>query len=140
MPPQFTLEELWVIQERVRQDKDYGAPWDKAEMSLVHKAILALDAQAIETHELECSDGLLWAIENQVSQGLIVGTIPIGRNILRKVFQALHIQEGDRDVPTSFKAAFDNGGSSSNETDNDASAAKEISSLGNLSESDEGAS
>ena len=125
----LTLEELWVVQERVRQDKEYGAPWDREEMGLVHQAILSLEADGGETYDLRCSTGFLRAIEGQVPQGLIVGTMPIGRSILRKVFRALH-SYGDDDVPKSFTTAFGNGDPSTDETNHNADT--EAGPLGNL--------
>lgn len=98
----FTLDELWFLQNLVRQHDKQGLVWDRADMRQVHRGILALsalppDRQANATYDLECDEGFLWLIEQQVPMTLMLGSDFIGRRILTRVFAALQqLEDGAR--------------------------------------------
>ena len=128
----LTLEELWVIQQLVRETDDLGAEWDKDDMKRIHGAILTLTGQQPNTTEdLEASDGLLWQIENQVPQSLDLGRSNLGRNILLKVFTAIQSMEevDEESIPDVFRNAY----SGEDDTESDDYATAEVEPWGSLS-------
>ena len=105
----LTLEELWAIQQLVRETDNLGEEWDKDDMKRIHGAILTLIGQQPNTTEdLEASDGLLWQIENQVPQSLDLGRSNLGRSILLKVFTAIQSMEEvyEEPIPDVFRNAY----------------------------------
>ena len=73
----FGLEELWFLQSLVRQHDKLGQVWDRSDMRQIHRGILALSALSPErqgntTYEIECDEGLLWLMEQQVPMTLAV--------------------------------------------------------------------
>jgi len=103
----LTYEELWWVQNLVRQADRQGAPWDRDDMAEVHRGLLRLHGQpAAATWPIPASIGFLWQIENQVPQSLDLGRSNLGRSILMKVFRALHEEGGSyEDIPAVFRDA-----------------------------------
>ena len=128
----LTLEELWAIQQLVRETDNLGEEWDKDDMKRIHGAILTLIGQQPNTTEdLEASDGLLWQIENQVPQSLDLGRSNLGRSILLKVFTAIQSMEEvyEEPIPDVFRNAY----SGEDDPESDDYAAAEGESRGSVS-------
>ena len=89
----FDIEELWAIQQLVRRTDQQGRVWDQADMSEVHRGILALTGSTTFFCIIALSEEFLWWIEAQVPQHFDLGRSNRGRNILVKVFHALHDKE-----------------------------------------------
>lgn len=89
----LTYEEAWAVRDFMREHQAYGKAWDKDDMRAVHKAILALQkAEVGSTQTLAIDLGTIWMIEQQVPSGYMVGTQPVGRNLLLKVMEALRAE------------------------------------------------
>ena len=107
VPVSWTFDELWLIQQLVRETNNYGAEWDRDDMMHVHAAILnLLGRPSTDTEILDMNEGFLWQIENQVPQNLDLGRSNIGRSILSKVFKALQVVEEQEDAPEDVPAVF----------------------------------
>lgn len=95
---ELCLEELWLIQEKVRQHDHQGQAWNRDDMGRIHQAIISLNGNMNDTREVDLSVGFLWCVEAQVSQREDLGRTDRGRVILRKVFSVLHNgDQGDED-------------------------------------------
>jgi hypothetical protein len=116
----LTLNEAWVIRDCVRKQQEYGAVWDRSDMRELHSAILWLSQHPAEQRQVEMDESVLWLIEQQVPSALMVGSTPVGRDILIKVMVALQVIERERtqttlepeephvtDVPGGVASAFD---------------------------------
>lgn len=89
----LTLHEAHAIRDYVRRHQEYGVVWDRKEELVVHKAVLYLEAHRDETYDLAFDEDALWRTEQQIPPGLMVGTVPVGRNLLLKVMAALALLE-----------------------------------------------
>ena len=102
-------DELWVLHEYVRQTRnapEYGQEHDMAFMERLW-AVLQLCETKGGVNPLECSRQELLQITRQVPATLMQGSIPIGRNLLRKAAFALlsETQEVD-DVSSVWRNAY----------------------------------
>lgn len=135
----LNLEELWVVQQLVRDSQDLGAEWDKDDMKMVHAAILFLQGKdAFTTIDIECSDGLLWQMENQIPQTLDLGRTNRGRDILLKVFAAIQVTEEEtyeEPIPDVFRRSFGDADPCEDDPSADDNAAEESSAGCDLSRS-----
>lgn len=107
-----TLDEGWAIHDFVRQHDKLGQEWDKDFTARVMAAIL--EAQDHPDHQatLMCVEDELWQIDRQIPSALMVGTQPVGRNLLIKVMQLIvKIRGGEEDADSGTSSDTSEGSS-----------------------------
>lgn len=83
---QVTVIELWAIHDFVRNHQELGVEWDRDFMLRVMAPLG--DAQARNrdgTSLVIDSVEELWQIDRQIPSSLMIGTQPVGKNLLLKV-------------------------------------------------------
>ena len=97
------LDEIWAIRDFVRQLDKLGQEWDKDFQRRLYAAMAV--AKADENRQAPFiveSEDELWQITRQIPSTLMVGTQPVGRNLLEKAQAALleWVPVSDDDEPT----------------------------------------
>ncbi len=82
-------DELWCIHDCVRQHDKLGQEWDKEFLIRVMQAIVESTAAPTGTAVLLCYEEELWQIDRQIPSSLMIGTKPVGRNLLMKTMKLL---------------------------------------------------
>lgn len=96
----LTLDELWAVHDYVRNHQDQGCEWEKDFMARVMEALQASTSTANRQAVILVYERELWQIDRQVPSALMIGTQPVGRNLLLKVgrllvkYQAVKEMEG----------------------------------------------
>ena len=110
-------EECWVLHEWVRRERSapvYGEEHDLAFVQKLWRAILTLSSSGNEggTTEVEFTPIELLQITRQVSTMIAMGARPIGKELLKKSFTALllddNVEMGDVPIPDVFRNAYTN--------------------------------
>ena len=108
----LTRDELWAIHDYVRQHDKLGQEWDKDFMTRVMKAIMEVQDNPLHTATLLIFlEDELWQIDRQVSSALMIGTQPVGRNLLIKAIRLIlktRQEGGDNDDPDTCKSSSEN--------------------------------
>ncbi len=106
-------DECWVIHEWVRQDRsapNFGQEHDLAFVQRLWRAILDLNhpEKKGQSTQVKFKRGELLQITRQVSAMIMVGSCPIGKEILKKSFAALldDMEVDDVQVPDVFRNAY----------------------------------
>lgn len=109
--------EIVLLHEYLRQTRnapEYGAEHDRDFMVRLRKAFLVLETPELKgrTTNVEFSEGEIWQITRQISSQVMLGSRPIGLELLKKCWLALEQEEnGNDDVPNAFRlAAYDDSG------------------------------
>ncbi len=84
-----TVDELWAIHDYVRQHDKLGQEWDKDFQTRVMEAILEAHNHPSGHGSLLCFEEELWQIDRQIPSSLMVGTRPVGRELLVKAMALL---------------------------------------------------
>ena len=94
-----TLDELWAIHDYVRQHDKLGQEWDKDFTARVMAAILEAQDQPSHQATVMCAEEELWQMDRQIPSALMMGTQPVGRNLLVKVMRLIvKMRGGEQDA------------------------------------------
>lgn len=111
-----SLEELWAIHDYVRQHDKLGQEWDKDFGMRLMEAILEAQNHPSRSASLLCFEEELWQMDRQVPSGLMVGTQPVGQNLLLKIMALLVKMGGGEEDGGHTSAGKDAGESSAGDT------------------------
>ena len=111
-----SLDELWAIHDYVRQHDKLGQEWDKDFGTRLMEAILEAQNHPRRSASLLCFEEELWQMDRQLPSGLMVGTQPVGRNLLLKIMALLVKMGGGEEDGSHASAGEDAGESSAGDT------------------------
>lgn len=111
-----SLDELWAIHDYVRQHDKSGQEWDKDFGTRLLEAILEAQDHPSRSASLLCFEEELWQMDRQVPSGLMVGTQPVGRNLLLKIMALLVKMGGGEEDGGHTSAGKDAGESPAGDT------------------------
>ena len=77
--------ECWVLGDLIRRHDALGQEWDRDFMRRLYRTLAEAEAAPSKAAQIMVTEDELWQIDRQINSAIVVGPVPVGRNILRKV-------------------------------------------------------